>query len=92
MTTPPDRHRFFRDTFVCRESRYSLGVDDATGRLYFSTPVSGAVMSVEWEEHFEISVAEYELFVADPDAGDRFAEDCRMHRNQSRLRWKDPAP
>jgi hypothetical protein len=71
----------FKDTFVSREYRFSLGKDQATGGLYLSTPVSGFNRAAEWEAYFSISEEEYNMFRARPESSAAFTEACRMGGN-----------
>ena len=47
--------RDFKDTFVSREYRFSLGINPETNGFYLSTPVSGFNRAAEWEAHFAIT-------------------------------------
>jgi hypothetical protein len=75
----------FRDTFLSREHRFSLGVDEWTGDYYLSTPVSGFNRAVEWEAYFVIDEEQHARFRADPAAADPFTELCRMGANKHLL-------
>ena len=75
----------FRDTFVSRTHRFSLGVDERTGRYYLSTPVSGFNHAVEWEAYFVIDEDQHARFRADPAAADPFTEQCRTGANRHLL-------
>jgi hypothetical protein len=72
----------FKDVFVSREHRFSLGIDQKTGGYYLSTPVSGFTAAAEWEAYFAIDADQYARFRADPSTADDFTEDCRMGRNK----------
>ena len=72
--------RDFKDTFVSREYRFSLGINPETNGFYLSTPVSGFNRAAEWEAHFAITVAQYEMFHANPATAEDFTEQCRMGR------------
>ena len=73
----------FRDTFFSRDDRYSLGVEDATGKFYLSIPVSNGI--VDYEEFYELSHQEYDQFLADGIAAARFADECRQHQRDELL-------
>ena len=75
----------FKDDFVSREHRFSLGIDRETGGRYLSTPVSGFAAAAEWEAYFAISTDQSARFRADPSTADDFTEDCRMGRNREFL-------
>ncbi len=73
----------FEDAFFSREEHYSLGAETDSGRLYLSIPVSNG--PVDYEEYYEISEAQYRLFLADPAAAVQFAESCRRHERDDLL-------
>jgi hypothetical protein len=75
----------FKDDFVSREHRFSLGTDQETGGTYLSTPVSGFTAAAEWEAYFAITGDQFARFRADPSTADDFTEDCRMGRNRKFL-------
>lgn len=75
----------FIDTFVSREHRFSLGQDSDSSGYYLSTPVSGAMLSAEYEAYFTIDAADYARFRATPSAAEAFLEACRMGQNHDRL-------
>jgi hypothetical protein len=75
----------FRDTFVSRDHRFSLGVDERTGGYYLSTPVSGFNHAAEWEAYFAIDEEQHARFHVDPAAADPFTEQCRMGANRHLL-------
>ncbi len=72
-----------KDLFVSREHRYSLGIDEGTGRYYASIPVTNG--RVEYEEYYEIDRIELDRFLADPDAALAFIERCRRREADDRL-------
>ncbi|WP_375452807.1 hypothetical protein [uncultured Devosia sp.] len=73
------------DDFVSREHRFTLGRDRRNGRPFLSTPVSGALLAVEYEAYFWIEEDQYQRFRADPEAAAQFTDDCRMGRHGARL-------
>jgi hypothetical protein len=75
----------FRDTFISREHRFSLGTDERTGGYYLSTPISGFNHAVEWEAYFKIDEVQYSQFRTDPGAADLFTEQCRVGTNKHLL-------
>ena len=72
-----------RDEFFSRTDRYSLGIDDDSGRRYLSIPVGSDL--VDYEEYFELSHREYAELLADPDSARAFAEECRRREQDDRL-------
>lgn len=75
-----------RDEFFSRTERYSLGVDDESGRRYASFPVSNGV--VDYEEYYELSDDQYAHFVASPRDAVSFVEECRRHEHDDLLLQK----
>jgi hypothetical protein len=65
----------FRDVSFSREKRFALGQDTTTGGFYLSIPVSNQL--VEYEEYYAISKQDFDRFLADEAAANRFAERCR---------------
>jgi len=76
----------FRDEFFSREDRYSLGVEEESGRYYASFPVSNGV--VDYEEYYELTPEQYASFLADPAAALAFVESCRRHEHDELLLQK----
>jgi hypothetical protein len=67
----------FNDTYFSREDRYSLGVEATSGRYYASIPVSNGI--VDYEEYYEITPDQYQVFLSNKDAAIEFVESCRRH-------------
>jgi len=65
----------FTTVKVSEEWRYSVGVDDDTGKHYVAIPVSNGL--VEYCEFYEIDNAAFERCLRDMSAGAEFAERCR---------------
>lgn len=77
------RPKRFDDAYFSKEHRYSIGTDTTSGRRYLSIPVSSS--AVDYEEHYEITVAQYEQLLADASAAIEFAESCRRREQDDRL-------
>lgn len=73
----------FSDVFVSREDRYSIGAELDSGRLYVSIPVSNGV--VDYEEYYEISAEQSDVFLADRIAAIAFVDACRQHQHDDLL-------
>lgn len=71
----------FKDLFANKESRYSLGREEGSARYYLSIPVSNSF--VDYEEYYEISQADFNLFLSNTEQAAFFADECRsrMHDN-----------
>lgn len=75
----------YTDTYFSREHRYSVGIDKL-GRRYLSIPVSNGAL--DYEEHYEITPDQYDLFLADTSAAVDFAESCRRRQQDCLLLQK----
>jgi hypothetical protein len=75
-----------RDEFFSRAERYSLGVDDESGRFYASFPVNSS--AVGYEEYYELTESQYRSFLADGVLALAFVEQCRRHERDELLLQK----
>jgi hypothetical protein len=75
-----------RDEYFSREERYSLGVDEESGRFYASFPVNSS--AVGYEEFYELNADQYREFLADPVTAIVFIEECRRHERDDLLMQK----
>ncbi|MGU3645350.1 hypothetical protein ACLBXX_10310 [Microbacterium sp. C23T] len=73
----------FVDSFFDKDNRYSLGRDTGSLSAYLSIPVSSS--TVDYEEYYAISDAEYSTLSGDLEAAKAFAEQCRRHELDDRL-------
>lgn len=69
--------------FVNRELRFSLGIEQDSGRYYLSIPVSNRL--VDYEEYYEIDQAAFERYRIDPAAADGFLSRCRNREADGQL-------
>jgi hypothetical protein len=76
----------FRDSFFSREDRYSLGIEQDSGRNYVSIPVSNGL--VDYEEYYAITSDQYERFLVDNVAAVDFVETCRRREQDALLMQK----
>lgn len=65
----------FVDTVVSKEHRFSVGVEEESGRMFVSIPVSSRI--VGYEEYYEITKPNYLRFVRNPAAALGFVTECR---------------
>lgn len=65
----------FRDVFVSVAERFSIGVEEESGRYCASLPVRNEF--AEYEEYYEIDQAQFELFQKDLAAALEFVTACR---------------
>jgi hypothetical protein len=73
----------FIDSKVSREHRYSLGTDTTSGRPYLSIPVSNR--TVDYEEFYLLTDAEFHSFGTDPTLAAEFAARCGSRELDERL-------
>ncbi|TWB56710.1 hypothetical protein [Nitrospirillum viridazoti] len=71
------------DIAISRDHRFSIGVERDGGRFYLSIPVSNRL--VDYEEHYEISPAEFELYRQDLSAALPLVTLCRRRQADDRL-------
>ncbi len=71
---------------VCREERFSLGVEAASGRYYLSIPVANGM--VDYEEYYEIDRAAFERYRVEPASAKGFVERCRNREADDLLMMK----
>ncbi|MHA6732114.1 hypothetical protein [Devosia sp. A369] len=74
----------FTDITVHPRHRFSLGLDNQTGKYYLSTPISGFNRGAEYEAYYWVSTEEFERFRDTPGASADFLESCRNHGNVDR--------
>ena len=79
----------FNDVFVNETERFSIGIEEASGRCYVSFPVRNAY--AEYEEYYEIDRARFALFLRDAAAALAFVTTCRNRERDDLLMIK-PGP
>ncbi len=65
----------FGDVFVNAAERFSIGVEEVSGRFYASFPVRNEF--AEYEEYYEIDQAQFDRFQRDLAAALEFVMACR---------------
>lgn len=73
----------FKDVLVCREERFSLGIEEDSGRYFLSIPVSNGL--VDYEEYYELDQSTFERYRAAPKLALDFVERCRKREEDQRL-------
>ena len=79
----------FKDTYFSLEHRYSLGIDLAGDGYFLSFPVTNGV--VDYEEHYLLTSAQYELLMTDQTAALMFLDECRRHEHDELLAYRPHA-
>ena len=72
-----------RDEFFSRADRYSLGVEEESGRYYASFPVNSS--AVGYEEYYILTENQYRRFMDDGALALAFVEECRRHEHDELL-------
>jgi hypothetical protein len=65
----------FKDVAFSREKRFSLGIEEESGKYYVSIPVSNSL--VDYEEYYEIDKEAFERYQADLLSALPFVERAR---------------
>lgn len=65
----------FRDIYFNHEERFSLGIEETSGKFYAAFPVRNDM--IEYEEYYEITRAQFDLFQTDLNAALAFVNRCR---------------
>ena len=74
----------FRTVAVNREERYSLEIDDRTGRCWVTFPVSSG--AVDYTEEYEVDRATFDYFAGDLTRARDFVARCRNREMDHLLR------
>lgn len=73
----------FRDVLVCREERFSLGIEEESGKYFLSIPVANGV--VDYEEYYELDPAAFDRYHSAPMTALDFVERCRSRKEDQWL-------
>ena len=73
----------FVDTHVFRDDRFSIGIEQESGKRYLSIPVSNGL--VEYEEYYELDPVLFAGAPANVEQLRAFAAECRLHHMDDRL-------
>ena len=76
----------FNDVLVDKARRFSIGIEEQTGKYYLSIPVSNNL--VDYEEYYEINKDEFDQYRRNADAATGFLEQCRNRQRDDRLIMK----
>lgn len=76
----------FIDKYVFREERFSVGVEETTGKYYLSIPVAN--LYVEYEEYYEIDPDQYDACPTNLDQLKEIAAKSRTRQNDAKLMVK----
>jgi len=73
----------FNDSKTCREHRFSIGVEENSGKFFLSIPVSNAY--VDYEEYYEITEEMFSEFESDMTLALDFVQQCKEMKNDNLL-------
>lgn len=71
------------DVYVNRADRFSVGVEQESGKYYVAIPVRNDF--VDYDEYYEISLDQFTAFRQDPALALTFVIACRERKEDSRL-------
>ena len=73
----------FKDIAISGENRFSIGVEETSGKYYLSIPVSNQY--VDYEEYYEIPKELFNSFKADMNTALNFVQECRDRKKDELL-------
>ena len=73
----------FIDKYVFQEERFSVGLEETTGKYYLSIPVANPY--VEYEEYYEMDPDQYQACPANLDQLKEMAAKSRAGQNDAKL-------
>ena len=76
----------FKDVRVYKEKRFSIGIEEQSGKYYLSIPVSNS--SVDYEEYYEINKDEFDKYKDNVEAAAGFVQQCRNRECDDRIMMK----
>lgn len=68
----------FNDVFFNEKYRFSIGVENESGKKYLSIPVSNGV--VDYEEYYEINETQFSSYQKMPSKAIEFLDKCRARQ------------
>ncbi len=76
----------FIDLTVQKKERFSIGIEEQTGKYYLSIPVANSL--VDYEEYYEISKNEFDIFNKNISLAKNLVNECRNRQQDHRLLMK----
>lgn len=73
----------FLDKHIFKDDRFSIGVEESTGKYYLSIPVANPY--VDYEEYYEINMSQYDACPGNLDELREIAAKSRARQNDGRL-------
>ena len=76
----------FDDTQINTGERFTIGIEEVSGKPYVSIPVSNRM--VDYDEYYQIDRATYDLYLANSAAALEFVKRCRNREVDELLIFK----
>lgn len=73
----------FTDIYISKENKFTVGIEEETGKYFLSIPVSNAL--VDYEEYYEITETMFNSYLDKENELFMFAEKCRRRENDMHL-------
>jgi hypothetical protein len=73
----------FADVHIFNEDRFSIGVEEQTGKYYLSIPVSNQY--ADYEEYYEIEPSQFQACPSNLEELRQVAAKCRARQNDAHL-------
>ncbi|SHF79022.1 hypothetical protein [Vibrio gazogenes] len=73
----------FKDKKINKEHRFSIGVEEMSGKYFVSIPVSNSY--VDYEEYYEIDESQFQLFYQNMELALSFVKLCRERKKDHLL-------
>ncbi len=73
----------FRDIFFNKENRFSVGIEEESGKYYLAIPVTTGIF--DYEEFYEINEEDVDKFNSDINHLIKIAQKFRDRKNDSKL-------
>jgi hypothetical protein len=74
----------FKDIQFSRQNRFSIGIEEETGKFYLSFPVTTTGFA-DYEEFYEITNEEFSSFSSDLDKALELLKRCKERKEDNRL-------
>ncbi|MBK5396543.1 hypothetical protein JFU47_07405 [Pseudomonas sp. TH39(2020)] len=76
----------FNDTQINTDERFTIGIEEVSGKHYVSIPVSNRM--VDYDEHYQTDRASYNLYLTNSTAALEFVKRCRNRELDKLLFFK----
>ncbi|MGE8097431.1 hypothetical protein [Pseudomonas fluorescens] len=73
----------FNDVLLSKSERFSIGIEEESGKFYVSIPVSNRM--VDYDEYYEIDKRAFDTYIKNPASALSFVERCRNREVENLL-------